>query len=113
MTDIVVTIFVCIGLFFTLVGSIGLVRFPDVYTRIHATGLMSTLGIGSLLLASLIYFSFETHVFSIKELLILGFLMLTTPVSVHMIGQAAYRTGVSLCHSSVCDELKQDEEAIG
>lgn len=111
MTDIVITIFLSIGLFFILVGSIGLLRFPDVYTRIHATGLSSTLGVGSVLTASLIFFSFETNVFSVKELLVLTFLLITVPVSTHMIGQAAYRTGVSLWRRSICDKLKKDEEA--
>ncbi|MFC1994589.1 monovalent cation/H(+) antiporter subunit G [Chloroflexota bacterium] len=111
MIDIIVTIFLTIGLFFILTGAIGLLRFPDVYSRIHATGLASTLGIGSVLIASLIYFSFNTHVFSVKELLVLGFLLLTAPVATHMIGQAAYRTGVSLWQKNVLDELKKDEEA--
>lgn len=110
MTEIIVTIFLSIGLFFILAGSIGLVRFPDIYTRIHATGLVSTMGVGSILIASLIYFSFETHTFSVKELLVLSFLLLTAPVAIHMIGQAAYRTGVPLCHSNICDELKENEE---
>ncbi len=110
MIETIVTIFLGIGLFFVLAGSIGLVRFPDIYTRIHATGLVSTLGVGSILIASLIYFNFEAHTFNVKELLVLSFLLLTAPVAIHMIGQAAYRTGVPLCRINVCDKLKDNEE---
>ena len=109
MTEAIAGVLVCIGLFFIVVGVIGLLRFPDVYTRMHATGLMSTLGIACILIASLVYFNWIENTFSIKELLILVFLFLTCPVSTHMIIQAAYKTKVSLWPKSVSDELKDRE----
>jgi len=110
---VIVGILIFLGLFFIVAGVVGLVRFPDVYTRAHATGLMSTLGIGCILVASLLYFNWVADTFSIKELLILAFLLLTCPVSTHMIVQAAYRTKVALWEESVTDELKDSESYQG
>lgn len=100
------SIFIFLGVFFVLVGSIGLLRFPDVYTRMHATGLASTLGIGCIIVGSLIFFNWESHTFSIKELALLGGILLTSPVSTHMIIQAAYKTRVPLYKKRRIDELR-------
>ena len=109
MTEIIVGILIFLGLFFILVGVAGLLRFPDVYTRMHATGLIGSLGIAFILFASLVYFNWVEHTFSIKELLILAFLFLTSHVSTHLIIQAAYKTKVSLWENSVNDDLKDHE----
>ena len=100
------SIFIFLGVFFVLVGSIGLLRFPDVYTRMHATGIVSTLGIGCIVVGSLIFFNWESHTFSIKELALLGGISLTSPVSTHLIIQAAYKTRVPLYKKRRIDELR-------
>ncbi|MDY6833395.1 MAG: monovalent cation/H(+) antiporter subunit G [Chloroflexota bacterium] len=111
MIEAIVGILIFLGVFFVAVGVIGLVRFPDVYTRAHATGLLSTLGIGCVLAASLLYFNWVIDTFSIKELLIMAFLLFTCPVSTHIIIQSAYRTKVALWEKSVTDELKDSASA--
>ena len=100
------SIFIFLGVFFVLVGSIGLLRFPDVYTRLHATGTASTLGIGCIIVGSLIFFNWESHTFSIKELALIGGILLTSPVSTHLIIQAAYKTRVPLYKKRRIDELR-------
>ena len=100
------SIFVFLGVFFMLVSCIGLLRFPDVYTRMHATGIGSTLGIGCIVLGSLLFFNWESNTFSIKELALLGGILLTSPVSTHLIIQAAYKKRVPLAKGGVIDELK-------
>ncbi|WP_196159563.1 Na+/H+ antiporter subunit G [Reinekea sp. G2M2-21] len=82
-------IFLLIGGFFLLVGSIGLFRLPDFYMRLHAPTKASTLGIGSILVASIIFYSFKGDGVSIKEFLITLFMFLTAPITAHMLSKAA------------------------
>ncbi len=83
------------GLFFMLVASVGLLRMPDLLTRMHAATKASTLGISGLALAALTYFA-NAEVSAIVLLTIL-FFFLTAPVGAHALGRAAYTCGVELC----------------
>ena len=91
LTEIVVSAFVLLGAFFTLVGSIGLARLPDFFTRLHGPSKATTLGVGGLLIASIVHFSLAGEVPSLNELLITVFLMVTAPISAQMLAQAARR----------------------
>lgn len=88
MLDIIISIFLVLGAGFALVGSIGLVRLPDFYTRLHGPTKATTLGLGGLLIASMIYFSSRGDV-SLHELLVTLFLFMTAPVSAHLLAKAA------------------------
>ena len=74
--------------FFLLVGAIGLVRLPDFYMRLHAPTKASTLGVGGVLLASLLLSAQQGRP-GIAELLITLFVFVTAPVSANMLAQAA------------------------
>ena len=87
--EVVVSIALLIGAFFTLVGSIGLVRFPDFYSRLHAPTKATTLGLGAILLASLLYFGAGPGRASLHEPLVMLFLLMTTPVSAYLLAKAA------------------------
>jgi multicomponent K+:H+ antiporter subunit G len=95
---------IVIGGFFALVGSIGMVRFGDVYSRLHGPTKATTLGLGALLLASALFFS-RSGDWSLHELLITVFLFLTAPVSGHMIARA----GLALRVRSRVAPLEADE----
>lgn len=82
-------VFLLIGGFFTLVGSIGLARLPDFFMRLHGTTKGTTLGVAGILLASAIWFSSTGAAVSVHEVLITIFLVLTSPVSAHMLSKAA------------------------
>ena len=77
-----------VGAFFTLVGAIGLVRLPDVFMRLHAPTKASTLGLGGVLVASMLHAALQGR-FGLAELLITLFVFLTAPVSANMMAQAA------------------------
>ncbi len=94
------------GLFFLLTGSLGLLRFKDVYSRMHATTKSTTLGVSGILLAALFYLRHLELTHGLKEMLILGFLFLTSPVGAHMIARSAYWTGSPLWQGGVIDELQ-------
>lgn len=72
---------------FALIGSFGLARLPDLVTRLHGPTKVSTLGVGAILLASMIWFPASGRGFTAHELLILLFLFLTAPISGLMIAK--------------------------
>ena len=86
--EIIVSFFLIIGAFFLLVGGIGMVKLPDLFMRLHAPTKSSTLGLGSFLLAAMIYAAFQGS-FGFAELLITLFSFVTAPVSANLIAQAA------------------------
>jgi multicomponent K+:H+ antiporter subunit G len=83
----VVSIALLVGVFFTVVGSIGLLRFPDFVSRLHAPTKASTLGLSSILLASLLHFG--AHSPSLHEPLVILFLFMTAPASAWLLAKAA------------------------
>lgn len=80
------SLFLLIGSVFVLVGGIGLLKFNDAMTRLHAPTKVGTVGIGMLLLASMVH-SFVLGDTSIHEMLILAFLFVTAPISAHFIAK--------------------------
>ena len=96
---------VIIGTLFSLVGMLGLVRLPDVYTRLHATGKVGVYGVVLLLVAAAAW----TPLGWGKALLLIVLLMVAGPVSTHAISSAAYRIGVPM-HEPVRDDLGELEE---
>lgn len=82
-----VAVFLLIGSIFSLVGVIGLLKFNDSMTRLHAPTKVGTIGIGAFLLASMIYSSVVGEGWSMQELLIMGFLFVTAPISANFIAK--------------------------
>jgi multicomponent K+:H+ antiporter subunit G len=81
-----------------LIGSIGLVRFPDIFTRLHGPTKATTLGVGSVLLGTILYLNLHGETGAVRELLITVFLFLTAPVSAHLLAKAAlHRQCKSVC----------------
>jgi multicomponent K+:H+ antiporter subunit G len=88
IAEAVVAALLLTGSFFLLVGSVGLLKLPDLMTRLHAPTKATTLGIGSVLIASVVHFAAIEGRLSIHELLITLFLFLTAPVTAHMVAKA-------------------------
>lgn len=86
--EIAVSALILVGAFFLLVGSFGLAKLPDMMRRLHGPSKSTTLGIGSLLIASMLHFMVAGDQWSFHELLITIFLFLTAPVSAHMVAKA-------------------------
>ena len=89
MLDLLLSVLILTGALFTFVGSLGLARLPDFYTRLHAPTKATTLGVGSLLVASSVYFSHQGGGLSAHEVLVALFLFITAPVSAHLLSRAA------------------------
>jgi multicomponent K+:H+ antiporter subunit G len=89
MTEWIISILLLIGGSFVLVGSIGLVKMPDFFMRLHGPTKATTLGMASLLTAAMIFFSTVQAGLSVKEILISVFLLLTAPISGYMMIKSA------------------------
>jgi multicomponent Na+:H+ antiporter subunit G len=89
--DIISIISLVGGLFFLFVGTVGLLRLPDVYNRLHATTKCDTLGAGLLLLSLALQSSLAV---GIRLVLLAVFILVTNPTAAHVIAKAAYKTGV-------------------
>jgi multicomponent K+:H+ antiporter subunit G len=86
-SDILVSAFLVIGGGFGLVGSFGLIKLPNPMARLHAPTKATTLGIGGVLIASMLSALFDRGVVSLHELLITLFLLLTAPITAHFIAK--------------------------
>ena len=83
-----VAVLLLVGAAFMLIGSIGLARLPDFFMRLHAPTKASTLGLGGLLVASMVHAAAQGR-FGLAELLITLFVFVTAPVSANVLAQAA------------------------
>lgn len=106
LAEILVSLFLLIGAGFALIGSLGLAWLPDFYTRLHGPTKATTLGVGGMLIASMIYFSAKGEL-SLHELLITLFLFITAPVSAHLISKAALHLEVNVTQSTGSPESGQ------
>ncbi|MBZ0145235.1 MAG: Na+/H+ antiporter subunit G [Rhodocyclaceae bacterium] len=89
LVDIVVSLLILLGAGFALLGSIGLARLPDFFTRLHGPTKATTLGVGAMVLASAIFFSATEPGLSLHEIAVLVFLFITAPVTAHVLAKAA------------------------
>lgn len=94
MLDYLLSFLILTGAIFTFIGSLGLLRLKDFYTRLHGPTKATTLGVGCLLIASALYFSTRTAGMSLHEILVTIFLFVTAPVSAHMLAKAALHLGL-------------------
>ncbi|KXG88063.1 monovalent cation/H(+) antiporter subunit G [Agrobacterium bohemicum] len=96
------------GSLFSLAAAVGINRFPDLYTRMHAASKAGTVGSGLLLLAVGIN-SLEVSILA-RSLAAFCFVVLTAPVSAHLLAKAAYQMGYRLSATTDIDEFKADRK---
>lgn len=107
LSELIPVLLIFIGTFVSFLSAIGLLRFPDVYSRAHALSKSSTLGVLFVLIGALFFFLFQEGYFSIRLLLGIFFVFLTTPVAAHVIIRSAYRSRVEMAEETVEDELAE------
>lgn len=97
--DVVVTILILFGLLFFTGGTVGILRFPDFYSRLHPAGKLDTLGCLLMIMAFALYglhhFTLANVLTSVKMMLIVVFVFLSSPTAVHGIVDAGMRAGLS------------------
>jgi multicomponent Na+:H+ antiporter subunit G len=102
--EIISLVLVFTGVFFILVAGIGMVRMPDIFLRMSAATKAATLGLGLILVGTAVYF-WELNI-AARAIATVVFVLLTAPVSAHMIARAAYSDGVELWDKTQVDQLK-------
>lgn len=103
MHDLLAAFLLAAGGFLGLSAAVGLIRFPDVYARMHAASKAGTLGVSCLFVAAILHFA--TFEVAILCLLGIGFFMLTAPISAHLLARAAYRAGAKSWPGTTVDHL--------
>lgn len=107
--DVVSSVLFLLGCLFALVAGIGVLRFPDLLSRMHAATKPQVFGL------TLMVTGLALHVRDVRVLgtlvLVLVFQMITAPVAAHMVGRAGYRTGKIRSDLLIVDELTEDRLA--
>lgn len=91
--DVLSWISIVLGLFFMLVGAVGILRMPGVFTRLHAAGMTDTMGAGFLILGMCFQAGFGLVL--VRLIIVYVFLTFTSPISTHALARAAIAGGVS------------------
>ncbi len=102
--EVISAVFLLLGAGFMVIAALGLVRFPDLFTRMHAASKAGSLGLGAILAG--VALAYPTPIVIAKCMMVLLFVFLTTPIAAHMLGRAAYLLKVPFWKGTVADELK-------
>lgn len=102
MINLLIMFLLICGSLLSLAAAIGLVRLPDIFTRMHASTKAGTLGVGMVMLA--LGIASGEFIVIIKAIATFMFLIATAPVAAHMLGRAAYRQGEKLAEHTVRDD---------
>lgn len=116
--DVLSWITIIIGSAFSVIGAIGLIRMPDVYTRIHAASLIETMGVTMILLG--LAFQAGISLITAKLVIIFALLMFTNPTTTHALARALYHAGVrpvtghtveKTVNSGMASDVNSDKES--
>lgn len=105
MADTISGLLMLTGVLFILLASIGILRLPDLFTRMSAVTKAATLGVGVVLSGTAVHFLLFTV--TLHAIAIIVFLVLTAPVGAHLLARAAYYSGIRLWEGTQVDELRE------
>jgi len=105
MLELLLSLLILAGAGFVFIGSFGLLRLRDFYGRLHAPTKATTLGVGSLLVASAVFFSHQDDGLSLHEILVTLFLFITAPVGAHLMAKAALHLRLQSLAKPPSDDL--------
>lgn len=111
VVDIIMYILLVIGLFFSFVGVLGVLRMPDVFGRLQASTCIPTMGNICLMIAGILYAA--THSMGgstiVKLVILMLMILCTNPISNHALLKGAYKGGVKPARELVIDDYKEDD----
>src|SRR5699024_12798285 len=97
---------ILLGAMISVASAIGMIRFPDIFSRAHAATKTTTLAVLITLFGTFFSLLFSQSYLSVRLLLGIGFVFITTPVSRHLVLRAAYRAGITMSGYTAADELR-------
>jgi multicomponent Na+:H+ antiporter subunit G len=106
INELISGILLILGAFFMLIASIGMIKLPDLYMRMHAATKAPSLGIFLMVLGIIVYF-FELWA-SVEGIIVILFVFITTPLASHMISRVGHSMGVKKDAHTKIDELEKD-----
>lgn len=106
MIEIIISLFLLAGASFMLLAAVGIVRLPDLPTRMHASTKAGAMG-AMFIMGGVAFFFADSVVFA-RAFAIVVFILITSPVAAHVIGRAGYFTGTPLWDGTVKDELRKN-----
>lgn len=106
MTELITSFLLLLGAFLMLLSGIGIMRMPDLLTRMHATSKAGALGIGLMACGYMVFYSAETSLV-VRALAIIVFVIVTAPIAAHVLGRAGYFVGIELWDRTVKDVIKE------
>jgi multicomponent Na+:H+ antiporter subunit G len=109
MIELIASILLVVGAGFMLIASLGMVRMPDLMTRMHATTKAGVLGAGLMLIGVALIFA--DIAVTARMIAIIAFVVITAPVAAHAIGRASYFVGVPLWSRTLKDECRARYDA--
>ena len=104
MNEIFTALLLMLGSLFSFIAALGMLRLPDTVIRMHAATKAGTLGAGLILIAEAFFYA-ELGI-TLRAVAAIIFLLLTAPVAAHLIGRAAYYSGIKLWKKTWIDQLK-------
>lgn len=102
--DLLAVVLVFVGAAFGLLAAVGIVRMPDLYTRMQSATKAGTLGVACAVLGAAVHF--RTASAAVEAALVVLFLFATAPIASHLIGRASYGVGVPLWKQTFRDDLR-------
>jgi multicomponent Na+:H+ antiporter subunit G len=109
MTDIIISILLLAGAGFMLLAAVGIVRLPDLPTRMHASTKAGAMG--AMFTMAGVAFFFADGVVLARAIAIVVFILITSPIAAHVIGRAGYFIGTPLWSGTIKDELRDNYDA--
>jgi multicomponent Na+:H+ antiporter subunit G len=104
LRELLVGSLLIVGVLFSMLASVGLVRMPDFLTRLQASTKAGTLGVACVMLGIAVWY--EDFGVIVRALLVIAFFFFTAPVAAHLISRAAYLSGTEVWKGTLRDELR-------
>lgn len=104
--ELIGALIILLGAIISVASAIGMIRFPDIFSRAHAATKTTTLAVLITLFGTFFSLLFSQSYLSVRLLLGIGFVFITAPVSGHLVLRAAYRAGIPMSGYTAADELR-------
>ena len=106
MIEILTSLLLLLGAFLMMLSGIGIIRMPDLLTRMHATSKAGALGIGLMACGYMVFYSDETSLV-VRALAMVVFVIVTAPIAAHVLARAGYFVGIELWEGTIKDVIKE------